>query len=160
MNARDTCDAVREALFLGRPLDGGGARHLSACGECRDTSAALAALTGTFASDRVEPPAELAARVHGAATPLLARNARRATWRSLARAIGLALVPLPLVLFIDAYLLRIAYGWLSAVLPDTLSLFLVLDYTALLALLLTLAYGAIPLLTERQLRLRREESYG
>jgi hypothetical protein len=64
------------------------------------------------------------------------------------------------VLFIDAYLLRIAYRWLSAVLPDALSLFLVLDYTALLALLLTLAYGAIPLLTERQLRLRREESYG
>ena len=45
-------------------------------------------------------------------------------------------------------------------LPDALSLYFVVNYTTLLALLLTLAYGAIPLLAERQTRLRHEEIHG
>jgi len=160
MNTGSECDDVRETLLFGRSLDARRARHLDACPACRDEHPVLVTLARTLAADAVPLPADAAVRLQRAAAPLLARNARRATWRSLVRVIGLALLPLPLVVALDAYLLRMAYAWLSAVLPDTLSLFLVLDYTALVALLLTLAYGAIPLLTERQLRLQREESYG
>jgi hypothetical protein len=49
---------------------------------------------------------------------------------------------------------------LSAVLPGALSLYLVFNYAATLALLLALTYSAIPILAERQARLRREEVHG
>ena len=92
-----------------------------------------------------------------AAAPLLARNTRLALWRTVGRAVTVALLPLPLLLLIDSYVVRAIYGTLRAVLPDALSLYFVVNYTTLLAVLLTLAYGAIPLLAERQVRLRREE---
>jgi hypothetical protein len=68
-------------------------------------------------------------------------------------------LPLPAVLLLNVYLVRAAHAVLSTILPEAVSLYLVVNYTALLALLLTLAYGAIPLLSDRQLRLRREESH-
>jgi len=154
----DLCDAVAEALLLGRALDAAARAHVDGCDACRQARALLPALAQTLADDPAPVPAELAARVQRATAPLLARNARRAVWWSLARAVGVSLLPLPLLLAIDAYLLRTAYAWLSTVLPGALSLYLVVEYTALVALMLTLTYGAIPLLTERQLRLQREES--
>ena len=55
-------------------------------------------------------------------------------------------------------ILQRAYG-AGIVWPAALSLYFVLNYTTLLAVLLTLAYGAVPLLAERQARLRREERH-
>src|SRR5207245_3046012 len=99
----------------------------------------------------------LSARVLGAAAPLLARQARLAAWRTRAPALAAALVPLPLILFLDFHLVRTAYGVLNALLPGALSFYVVFNDAATLALLLALTYGMIPLVAARQMRLRREE---
>ena len=49
------------------------------------------------------------------------------------------------------------YGVLEALLPRALSLYVVFNYAATLTLLLALTYGMIPIVAERQMRLRREE---
>ena len=155
------CDDIREARLLGGRDQERVEAHLAVCPACRDEAGTVTALRSVLATGRaLAPPAALAARVRSAAAPLLARNARAATWRTVGRAVGAAMLPLPIVLLIDGYLVRAIYDTLSAVLPDALSLYFVLNYSVLLALLLTVAYGAIPLLAERQARLRREESYG
>jgi hypothetical protein len=81
------CDAIREARFLGGTLDERAALHVGSCVRCRADEPALRALARTLAADAVaEPPATLAERVLHAAAPLLARNAHRAAWRTVARA--------------------------------------------------------------------------
>jgi hypothetical protein len=105
-------------------------------------------------------PAGLAARVLRAAAPLLALNARRAAWPALARAVVTALLPLPLILFVDWHIVRAAHTFLRTVLPEALSFYLVFNYAATLVLLLALTYAAVPILVERQARLRQQESHG
>ncbi|MBI3767130.1 MAG: hypothetical protein HY271_01410 [Deltaproteobacteria bacterium] len=156
-----SCDRARVALALGRGDDPEVARHLAQCDLCRAEAVALRLVATTLGGARAPAPsATLATQVRAAAAPLLARNARRATWRAVARAVAAAMLPLPLLVLIDGYLVRAAYDALRAVLPAALSMYFVLNYTTLLAVLLTLAYGAIPLLAERQVRLRREETHG
>ena len=155
----DACDRARVALAFGRS-DPEVARHVATCDVCRaDVPALRHVATALAAAEAPSPPAALAARVRAAAAPLLARHARVATLRTVARAVGAAMLPLPLVLLVDLYVLRAAYDALRAVFPAALSLYFVLNYTTLLAVLLTLAYGAVPLLAERQARLRREERH-
>ncbi len=155
----DACDRARVALAFGRG-EPEIARHVATCDACRADAPALRHVaTMLAAAESPSPPAALAARIHAAAAPLLARHARAATLRTVARAVGAAVLPLPLVLLVDVYMLRAAYDALHAVFPAALSLYFVLNYTTLLAVLLTLAYGAVPLLAERQARVRREERH-
>ena len=154
------CDETLTTLLFGRALDRGAAAHLAACPRCRAESAAIEGLERTLAAAPVPaPPPALARRVLAAAAPLLARNARRAAWPTLARALAAALLPLPVILLLDFYLVRAAFGLLVAILPTALGAYLVFNYTATFALLLALTYGAIPIFVERQVRLRREESH-
>ena len=143
------CDEVRTALFLGGTVD---AEHVSAC---RDCGAAQAAVRVLALHSVPAPPSR--ARVLAAAAPLLARRARYVAWRALGRAVAAALLPLPLILAVDVYLVRAAYGLLHAVLPRALSLYVVFNYAATVTLLLALTYAMIPIVAERQIRLRREE---
>jgi anti-sigma factor RsiW len=155
------CDQARTALALGHGDDAEALRHVATCDTCRADAPAWRALATALAAGRTPaPPSALAARVRAAAAPLLARHARAATWRAVAAAVAAAVLPLPLVLLIDGWLLRALYDTLYAVFPRALSLYVVVNYMTLLAVLLTLAYGAVPLLAERQARLRREERYG
>ena len=140
-------------LLSGRALDAGSASHLAACPRCSAEQAAVRALAAYAVPAPPSPAGVLAT-----AAPLLALRARRAGWRALGRAVAAALVPLPLIVFLDFYLVRAAYGVLDAVLPRALSLYVVFNYAATLALLLALTYGMIPIVAERQMRLRREES--
>ena len=64
-----------------------------------------------------------------------------------------------MILLLDFYLVRAAFGLLVAILPTALGAYIVFNYAATLALLLALTYGAIPIFVERQVRLRREESH-
>jgi len=155
----DACDRARVALAFGR-AEPEIARHVATCDVCRTDASALRHVAIALAAAQFpSPPAALATRVRAAAAPLLARHARASTLRTVARAVGAAVLPLPLVLLVDVYVLRAAYDALRAVLPAALSLYFVLNYTTLLAVLLTLAYGAVPLLAERQARVRREERH-
>jgi anti-sigma factor RsiW len=154
------CNETLTALLLGTPLDPAATAHLAACPRCtaeqghvRDLARALAAGPAPV------PPVELSARLLRAARPLLDRNARRAAWVALARALAAALVPLPAILFADAFLVRWAYGLLAGVLPAPLGLLVVVNYAATLTVLLALTYAAIPILADRQVRLRLRESH-
>ncbi|MGH7857950.1 MAG: hypothetical protein ACREQY_11520, partial [Candidatus Binatia bacterium] len=125
--------------------------HVQGCQGCSHDSAVVAALHRRLAADRPPPPsAELLGRVMSSAEPLLARNRHRAIWLLVARAVGAALLPLPMILLVDAYVLGEIHRLLSLVLPRTLSLYLVTGQATLIALLLAITYGAIPLLAERQ----------
>ena len=154
------CADVEETLLLGRALDRAGAAHLAGCDACRAVDAELRGLAGVLTADRVEPPADLDARVLAAAAPLLAWNAQREMWRRSLRAVVAALVPLPLVLAVNVLFVRALYTWLQGVLPAQVSLFLIWNYAALIALLCAAIYGAIPLLAARQVGLVGEVRHG
>ena len=64
-----------------------------------------------------------------------------------------------MILLLDFYLVRAAFGLLVAILPTALGAYIVFNYAATLALLLALTYGAIPIFVEQQVRLRRQERH-
>jgi hypothetical protein len=151
------CDEARATLLLRGVAD---AAHLAACPRCAAERPAVARVADALSADVLPaPPPGLAMRVRAAAAPLLERNARRAAWPAFARALGAALLPLPAILFVDVHALRAAYDLLSRVLPGGLSLYVVVNEAATVTLLLAVAYAAIPILAERQVRLRRRESH-
>lgn len=155
-----SCDQVRERRFLGQARRDDEA-HLAACPGCQGEAKVLNHLVKTFAADRpAPPPPALGPRVLAAARPLLAARRRYAARHALAAAVAAALIPLPLIFMIDVWALGAIYDWLTRLLPPTLSLYLVVNYAAVLALLGTLTYGAIPLLAERQARRRHEALHG
>jgi len=152
------CDDVLSQLLLGRALDADATAHVSACPRCATEERDVRRVAALLASDDVPAASPaLSARVLRAAAPLLAHRARRAAWWTLGRALAAALVPLPLILFLDFHLVRTAYGVLNVLLPGAVSLYVAFNYAATLALLLALTYGMIPIVAERQMRLRREE---
>jgi len=154
------CDDVRMRRLLGHPAAGDDA-HVATCDACAVATAALGHLWAAFAADRPPiPPPALAPRVLAAARPLLAARRRHAARRALAAAVAVALLPLPLIVFVDVWVLQMIYGTLTRFFPATLSFYLVVNYAAVLALLGALTYGAIPLLAERQARGRYEALHG
>ena len=157
------CDDVLATLLLGRALDEASAEHVRICPRCRADEAVMRELARTLAGYAVaDPPAALSARVLHAAAPALAENARRAAgvdWALVARALGVALIPLPFIVFLDLQVLRAAYALLTAVLPSAVGFYVVLIYTALLAFLLAATYAAVPVVAARQTRRDPEVRY-
>jgi hypothetical protein len=153
------CDDLLGAWLLGGDLPPGGAEHLASCAACQADAAAVRALAPVLRAHAApEPPPWLSGAVLRAAAPLLAARAEpvpRPAWRALA----VALLPLPLVLAADWFLVRGAHALLSGILPDALSLYLAGSYAVLLATLLGLTYAAVPLLAARQLRAPLEERH-
>ena len=64
----------------------------------------------------------------------------------MARAVGVALLPLPVLLFVNVKLLLAVHGLLLGSLSAGVSLYLTLCLGGGLALLLALSYAAVPLL--------------
>ena len=106
-----------------------------------------------------EPPPALTTGMLRAAAPLLAQHARP-SWRSIARALVIALVPLPAILALDVVMVRGAYDLLHLLLPAAVSAYVAFNYAALLALLLGLTYAAVPMLAARQARVQLQEAHG
>jgi hypothetical protein len=154
-----TCDELLDAWLQHGDLPPGGAEHLAACPSCQRDAEAMSALTSALrAHPAPEPPPWLSRTVLRAAAPLLAARAEpvpRPAWRALA----IALLPLPLILAVDWFLVRGAHALLSGLLPDALSLYLAGSYAVLLATLLGLTYAAVPLVAARQLRPPLEEHH-
>jgi len=155
-----TCDDVLATLLLGQPLDAAAEAHVDACDRCSAEAPVVRTLAEGLAAFAPSPPAPgLSAAVLRVARPLL-REARRARWAAVARALAAALVPLPLIVLLDATIVRALRSALAVVLPSGLSTYLAFNYAALLALLLSITYAAVPLLVERQARGRWMESHG
>lgn len=151
------CTTVRERRLLDEPLGDALRAHVATCAACAADAPLVGALGRMLAADLpAEPPPGLHARVAAAAAPLLAARVRRPPHRAVVRAIVAALLPLPLVVLVDAWALRAIYGALTRVLPESLSFYLVVNHAALLALLCGLTYAAIALLAEHQHRPGRE----
>lgn len=161
-----TCEDLQTTLFLVAGdvggLDASARAHLSECDRCRAEEARIRAVAQALATEQKEPPdpaPDLGERILGAARSILATRAATpglaATLggqRTLLRALAAALALLPVILLLNAYALRAAYGVLSSVLPAALSAYLLFNYAALIALLITLTYAAVPVLAHRQLR--------
>ncbi len=159
-DADRACTALRLATLRGGVLDARATEHLAGCRRCAHEHEGLHALGGRLRMLAPEPPTSLMRRTLDTAAPALAINAGHVAWRPLVRAIGAALLPLPAIVITSAYALRALYGLLATVLPETLSLYLVLNYAGLLALCAALTYGAVPLLAARQARLTHEVAHG
>ena len=150
MNLGTTCDAVLAARCTGTPLDPPARAHAAACPACQADDAALAAVASTLRADAPPPPSPvLAARVLHASAPLLARRARPA-WGAVGRGLVVALAALPVVLAIDVGLVRLVHALADALLPAPLGAVVTAQYAVLLALLLGLGYGAVPLIAAHQ----------
>jgi hypothetical protein len=97
--------------------------------------------------------------VLAAAALLLAAHARRTSARAWLRPLVVALLPLPLLVVADVWLVRTLHAVLSWVLPSIVSTYLVAQYALALLLLATLGYAAVPLLAERQMRTLPEDAH-
>jgi hypothetical protein len=144
------CDDVLLRVLLGATPDGPDLRHVESCARCaREVPQARALGRGLAAYAVPEPPRGLSARVVAAARPILAR-ARRPAFAPLARALGAALLPLPVIVAANVVALRAAHHALGLVLPAALTSYLVFHWVALIVLLLGTTYAAVPLLAARQ----------
>jgi len=155
-----TCDDLLASLLLGQPLDAAAEVHVRTCERCAAEAPAVGRVADALAAFVPAPPAPaLGAAVLRAARPEL-RAARRARWAAVARALAASLVPLPLIVLLDAAIVRGLRAALAVVLPSGLSTYLAFNYAVLLALLLAITYAAVPLLVERQARGRWMEAHG
>jgi hypothetical protein len=89
--------------------------------------------------------AAMSHNVMALARPVLQQNARAAWRRQVIAALLVATLPLPVVLLYDAYLLRLLYGAIGTLLSTTVAAYVVTTYGAILALLFSLTYAAIPI---------------
>jgi hypothetical protein len=154
-----TCDEAFAAVLVGAASADVDA-HVAGCARCAAERADAAQLRARL---RVAPPPPaplLAARVLGAATPLLAarRRATRPAWDAVARGLAVALAALPAVVALDWWLVRTLYALCAALLPAPLGTLVAAQYALLLALVVTLGYAAVPLVAAHQHRL--EDAHG
>jgi anti-sigma factor RsiW len=156
------CDTALTALLFGRTAAEIDA-HLAACPRCVADAPHVRRVTALL--DTIPAPIatpELGTHVLRTAAPLLVTNAHRlptGAWRRFAAAIAVSVLPLPLILFVGWEALSTVNRLLSAVLPERLGFYLVATHAALLALLLAITYGAVPLLAAHQLRLQHEDTH-
>lgn len=124
--------------------------HARSCEECRGGAAPLASLTALLDANAVQVDAgRLSRQVLESAAPALRARAQAAFWRRLIRTLAVALVPLPLVVGVDLWLLGWLYAFTAAWLPTSLALYVVVSYAASLLVLIGSTYAAIPLLLAR-----------
>lgn len=129
------------------------AAHRAECAECGNTPLPLDPIAAVLeAAVPAIDAAALSRQTFARLQPELQRHAIAAGWRRVAIGVLLALLPLPLVLAYNAYLLRLAYDFLSTLLPATLAAYFVLSYGASLLLLFAATYAAIPLLVQRSIQ--------
>ena len=122
------------------------ATHVAECAECQRAPLAFDRIAALLDADTVTvDAAALSRRTFLRLQPEVARLAMHALWRKVAVALFLALLPLPVVLAYDAYLLGVAYQLVSALLPATVAGLLIFGYAAFLVLLFATTYAAIPL---------------
>lgn len=125
--------------------------HVADCEACQAESPDVAAMSNILRESTVDSEASLLSRsTLDRLRPELARRAALAFRRRVAVGLLAALVPLPLVLLFDAYLLRAMFDLVSLLIPTTLAAYMVISYGVFLLLMMAGVYGAIPLLVERQ----------
>jgi len=129
------------------------AAHARECDECRAESPALAQLRSLLDAGGAEPDAApLTQHALASLIPALRVRAQAAFWRRLVRVLSVALLPLPLILAADVWLLGHVYALAAAWLPSTLALYIVISYALSALAVIGITYAAIPLLLARPLQ--------
>jgi len=121
--------------------------HTADCAECEKTPLPLERIAAVL--EATVPAIDAAALSRQTFVQLrseLQRQSLAVGWRRIAIGVLLSLLPLPLVLAYNAYLLHAVYDLLSSLLPAAVAAYLVLSYAAFLLLLFATTYAAIPLL--------------
>jgi hypothetical protein len=125
--------------------------NAAACPECEKSPLAPVELEPLLAAEVDVDAAALSQAVLDRLRPELALFAAAAFRRRVAAGLVVALLPLPLVLAFNAYLLSAVYALAALVVPSGVAAYLVFSYAAVVLLLLSFAYGSIPLLVAKQL---------
>ena len=121
--------------------------HAEHCDDCRNAQLPAEQIAELLGSDTVSVNAgALSQQTMLRLQPVMERRAAFALWKRVAACVLLALLPLPAVLAYDAYVLRMLFQLVSALLPATVTAYFVFSYAALLVLLFALTYASIPLL--------------
>ncbi len=121
--------------------------HAADCAECQSAPLPLDQIAAVLSGASLDVDAgALSRQVFTRLQPELQHRAMVFAFRRVALGVLLSLLPLPFVLAYNAYLLRLAYDFLSGILPVTIAAYLVLSYGAFLVLLFGTTYAAIPLL--------------
>lgn len=124
--------------------------HRAECDLCRVLDPPLADIAAALDAVRVEVDVNaLSRQVMTRLAPVLTARARAAFWRQLARVLGVALLPLPVLIAVDVVLLVWLYGQMVAWLPIGVATYLIGSYAAAVLVSLGLAYALIPLLLGR-----------
>ncbi|MFI5397055.1 MAG: hypothetical protein ACHQ9S_16080 [Candidatus Binatia bacterium] len=141
---------MSEQLFHGGHGTARLTAHASECDECRVSPLPVGRIAALLDSTDVDiDTAGMSARTLVRLRREL-KTMRGMSWRRVMAHLLRALLPLPPVLVVDAYLLHAAYGWGSAILPSVLVVYVVLSYAAFLVFVFGLTYAAVPLLMARQ----------
>ncbi len=124
--------------------------HAEQCDECRAVPLPVESLAALLSS--MDAPVEVSALSMRAMERLLQEVAiaAPAAWRRILMAMVKALLPLPLVLVVDAGVLRILYNVGNVFLPAAVAEYAVASYGAFLVLAFGMTYAAVPLLLLRQ----------
>jgi hypothetical protein len=121
--------------------------HVGECDECRPSPPSVAALAARLDASAVQIDAARLSRLALARVrPALRVRAEAAFWRRFIRALAAALLPLPLLVAADWWLLGRLYDVVAAWLPSAVATYFVLSYAASLVVLIGSVYAAIPLL--------------
>jgi hypothetical protein len=124
--------------------------HVAECDVCQQLAPPMARIAAALGAAPLQiDAAALSQQAVRRVAPLLAAMARAVFWPRLARVLGIALVPLPALIAVDALLLFWLYGQMSAWLPSGVATYLIASYAAMVSLCVGLAYAAIPLLLGR-----------
>jgi len=162
----ERCETVRarleDALLARKAAAATDRRHAEGCNGCRAHARALARLGEALAADADVAGASdalLAVTLERARAELARRDAAVAApiagfRREVGRLLGLALLPLPLVLLWNVAVLTYGGELLGVVLPETLVRALGAGYVLAGATWLACLYGSLPVVAHRTLRRR------
>ena len=129
------------------PRDNPLTEHERECEECRAAALPIAELSELLGRGAAPvDPRPLSALALARVAPALQGRAQAVFWRRLVRALSAALLPLPLLIAADWWLLGRLYDVAAAWLPSAVAAYLVLSYAASLVVLIGGVYAAIPLL--------------
>ena len=124
--------------------------HAAECGDCAGTQPPLAAIAAVLDADvRELDAAQLSASTMARLAPALQARADALFWRRFTRALVAGLVPLPLVIALNAWLLPQLYELAAGWVPAIVAAYLVFGYGVSLLVLIAGSYAAIPLLLAR-----------
>jgi hypothetical protein len=133
-------------------LDNPLVEHTLACDDCRADAPPVAQLAALLDGAGVDVDAAYLSRLAFArVAPELRARAQAAFWRRLRTALAFGLLPLPLVIAADVFVLGWLYQLFAVWLPASLALYVVISYGAWLLVAIGSTYAAIPLLLARGL---------